>query len=305
MMHHISIDAELISILIVNWNTRDLLRACLLSIREHCSGVPHEVIVVENASHDGSAQMVRNEFPEVLLLANDVNNGFAQGNNQAYARARGAWIWLLNPDTEVCVGAAQQMRDFLAADARRGAVASTLIDAREGRPQRSCRTFPSPSALWSEASGLARFYPRSRKFGSYRMGWWNYRDTRRVEQPQASSFMVRRDAIEQIGGLFDEEFPIFFNDVDLCWRLWQSGWEVWFLHEAKVLHWGGASTGQAKPEMIEESHRSLRRFYQKHYRGRLPFWLYSCTLGLIELSGSWRHRQAQRRARRVECYLPT
>lgn len=290
------LDSDLISILIVNWNTRDLLRACLLSIRENCADVAHQIIVVDNASHDGSAQMVRDEFPKVLCLAISTNLGFAAGNNLAYRHARGGWIWLLNPDTEVLCGAPQLLRDWLEKNPRCGAAASALIDARDGSVQRSCRTFPTPAALWAEASGLARLYARSRRFGFYRMGWWRYHDSRPVEQPQASSLMLRRAAIERSGGLFDEAFPIFFNDVDLCWRLWQNNWEVWFRRDAEVRHWGGAATQQARPEMIEESHRSLRRYYRKWYRAGLSPVVYGATIALIEVSRWWRVRRAQRSA---------
>ena len=286
---------NLISILIVNWNTRDLLRACLFSIQETCAAVEHEIIVVDNASHDGSAQMVRDEFPKVLCIERSTNLGFAAGNNLAYRHARGEWIWLLNPDTEVLCGAPEKLREWLAANPRCGAVASTLIDARDGRPQRSCRTFPTPAALWAEASGLSKFYPRSRRFGGYRMGWWSYHDSRVVEQPQASSLMLRREAIEEAGGLFDEIFPIFFNDVDLCRRLWKNQWVVWFRRDAEVRHWGGAATQQARPEMICESHRALRRYYQKWFRGRLSPILYFATMTLIEVSGWWRVKRARRR----------
>ncbi|MDF2440124.1 MAG: hypothetical protein JWN98_1108, partial [Abditibacteriota bacterium] len=291
-----AIDPDLISILIVNWNTRDLLRACLSSIREACRAVPHEVIVVDNASHDGSAAMVQAEFPEALCIASATNLGFAEGNNLAYRHARGGWIWLLNPDTEILPGAPERLRDWLRKTPRCGAAASTLIDARDGQPQRSCRTFPTPGALWCEASGLASFYGRSRRFGFYRMGWWRYHDSRPVEQPQASSLMLRRKAIEKSGGLFDESFPIFFNDVDLCRRLWQNKWEVWFRRDAEVKHWGGAATQQARPEMIEESHRSLRRYYQKWFRTTHSPVVYWATLALIEVSRWWRVRRAQRHA---------
>lgn len=290
----------MLSILIVNWNTRDYLRACLASLETACAGVPHEIIVVDNASHDGSAQMVSNLFPEVRLFALPENLGFAAGNNFAFERSRGDWVWLLNPDTEVLGDAPQTMMAFLQAHPKVGAVASALIDAQTRQPQRSCRTFPTPAALWAEASGLAKFYPRSRRFGFYRMGWWRYHDARPVEQPMASSFMMRREAIEEIydpgiGGLFDEEFPIFFNDVDLCWRLWRKNWPIWYLPQARVLHAGGASTRQVKPEMIAESHRSLKWFYQKHYRGVLSPWSYRGTQLLMELAGAARLCAARRK----------
>ncbi len=283
---------ELISILIVNWNTRDLLRDCLQSIEQQLHDWPHEAIVVDNASFDNSAAMVRREFPAVILVANDVNVGFARGNNQAYERARGEWIWLLNPDTQVLAGAHHALLSWLQRNPRGGAAASALIDARDGHIQRSCRTFPTPRALWCEALGLASKFPRSRRYGFYRMGWWNYRDTRLVEQPMASSLMLRRAAIQSSGGLFDEQFPIFFNDVDLCWRLWETGWQIWYLSEARVLHHGGAGTSQARPAMIAQSHRSLRRFYEKHYRGQVWSPLLRATMGMMQLAGWWRGKRA-------------
>lgn len=288
--------APALSILIVNWNTRDLLRACLSSVRQNVM-VAHEVIVVDNASHDDSAAMVREEFPEVVLIASDTNSGFAHGNNQAYEKARGEWIWLLNPDTEVLPGAAETLIKFLRADDRHGAVASALIDAKDGSIQRSCRTFPSPAALWAEGSGMAKFYPRSRRYGFYRMGWWNMKTAREVDQPMASSFLLRRAAIESIGTLFDERFPIFFNDVDLCWRLKEAGWQIWYCPQAEVIHHGGAGTRQVRPQMIEESHRCLRLFYEKHYWDKIAPPLFLATMALSSTIGRlrvWRAKVVQK-----------
>lgn len=283
----------MLSILIVNWNTRDYLRACLASLAPVCANIPHEIIVVDNASADGSAKMVSTLFPQVRLIASETNLGYAAGNNLAYEYSSGKWIWLLNPDTEVLGDAPERMIAFLQSTPRCGAVASALIDASTRKPQRSCRTFPTPPALWVEALGLAKRYPRSRRFGFYRMGWWNYDDSRRVAQPMASSLMLRRSATDEIsnpaiGGLFDTAFPIYFNDVDLSWRLGKRGWESWYLHEAEVLHYGGASTGQIKPAMIAESHRSLRRFYDKHYRSLVPPLVYFATIVLIQVGCAMR-----------------
>lgn len=274
----------MLSVLIVNWNTKDYLAACLESLRKTCSALEHEVIVVDNASSDGSADMVRERFSWVQFIASEENLGFAAGNNLAYSHSSGEWVWLLNPDTEVFPGAPERLITFLESDEKRGAVASALIDAVDGKPQRSCRTFPTPAALWVEALGLAARYPRSKRYGFYRMGWWNYGDTRQVEQPMASSFLMRRGAIEASGGLFDEDFPIFFNDVDLCWRLIQNGWKIWYLPDAHVKHYGGASTSQRRPAMIAESHRCLAKFYSKHYRNRVSSLLYGATFVLIKVT---------------------
>ncbi|PQV65409.1 hypothetical protein B1R32_101150 [Abditibacterium utsteinense] len=288
----------MLSILIVNWNTRDYLRACLQSLRTTCRDVEHEIIVVDNDSQDESAQMVTDEFPEVILLAQTYNLGFAAGNNLAFSRARGDFIWLLNPDTEVLGAAPQVLLHFLWNQSQIGGVASALIDARDGTIQRSCRTFPTPRALWAQGLGLAFLFPRSKRFGFYKMGWWNHRDARRVEQPMASSLMLRRAAIEAAGGLFDEDFPIFFNDVDLCLRLETANWPIWYWPEARVKHWGGAATSQIRAAMIRESHRSLRRFYQKHYRATTSSFIFCGTLFMAEIAGRLRGFAVQRREKK-------
>ena len=283
----------MISVLIVNWNTRALLRACLNSLDKIT--IEHEIIVVDCASSDVSAAMVAREFPDVKLLASAENLGFAAGNNRAYEIASGEWIWLLNPDTEIYPNAAETLVEFLETRPQVGAVASALVDARDGHIQRSCRTFPTPAALWAQASGLAALFPRSKRFGFYKMGWWNYRDARPVEQPMASSLMLRRAAIESIGELFDPQFPIFFNDVDLCYRLKQASWQIWFEPRSCVRHWGGASTSQLKPQMIGQSHASLRRFYAKHYRSHVAAPLYFATIWMSDLAGWARILAAKRR----------
>lgn len=308
----------MISILVVNWNTRDLLRACLLSLRENLCEVEHEVIVVDNASHDESAAMVREEFPEVQLIANRHNEGYARANNQAYAAACGEWIWLLNSDTEIFPDAAQQLLQvFEQSDvtsqkalanasetesstrysAKVGAVASALMDARDGTIQRSCRTFPTPRALWIEATGLQKTFRRSRKFGFYRYGDWNMKSRREIEQPMTSSLLVRRAAIESSSGLFDEQFPIFFNDVDLCFRLRQSGWKIMFCPQSRVKHWGGASTKGNKPAMIRESHRAMEAFYRKHWRNEYSIFTWTMTIALIRASGRFRVWRATKKLR--------
>lgn len=283
----------MISILVVNWNTRELLRACLLSLRAYLGELEHEIIVVDNASKDSSAQMVRDEFPEVLLMKNAENAGYARGNNQAFKVCKGDFVWLLNSDVEIFPHALQELLKVFETSSTRpstkiGAVASALIDARDGHIQRSCRTFPTPRALWTEASGLQKFFGRSRYFGFYRYGDWNMKTAREIEQPMTSSLLLSREAIEDIGGLFDEQFPIFFNDVDLCFRLWCNEYSIWFVPLSRVRHWGGASTNQNKPAMIAESHRAMEAFYVKHWKNEYSIFVYRTTIVLIRASGKFR-----------------
>ena len=276
----------LLSICLVNWNTREYLRACLQSIRNTVADLDREVIVVDNASADGSAAMVAEEFPEVALIANEENLKYARGNNQALEAATGRFRLLLNPDVVLLPGAVAELLTALDRHPKAGAVAPKLVHP-DGSPQLSCRTFPNPSAIAYEALGLARLFPRSRRFGAYRMSWWDHDDERRVDQPMASALMLRAAALDE-AGLFDEAFPIFFNDVDLCRRMLDAGWEAWFTPQAEVIHHVGGSTRQVRRAMIAESHRSLLRYYEKHYRGRVSPAAYHGARALIRLGGALR-----------------
>lgn len=256
----------MLSICIVNWNTRDLLRACLRSLHDHAPAEPHEILVADNASRDGSANMVAAEFPAVRLFANDGNLGYAAGNNQLLRAARGRWLLLLNADTAMDPQLDPMPLDSLVAHLRAnpfvGAVAGRLVHP-DGRTQRSCRGFPTAVQLGAEWTGLARLFPR--RLGRYRMRGFDHRTCRPVDQPMASCLLLRRRALQRIG-LIDERFPIFFNDVDLCLRLRRDGWRVDYQPAASIVHHGGASTRQLPLRMLRESRDSLLAFYTKHYR---------------------------------------
>ncbi len=273
--------APTISIIIVSWNTREYLDACLTSIRQAPDEVSREVIVVDNASEDGTVEMLQQDHPGVELIANSENRGYAAANNQGIEAASGENVLLLNPDIVVHEGALEVLGGFLDTHPSAGAVAPRLI-LPDGSVQASCRSFPTPDVVLYEALGLSRLFPRSRRFGKYRMSWWDYDEERRVDQPMASALLIRADALTEVG-LMDEQFPIFFNDVDLCKRMWDAGWEIWFTPNASMDHVGGASTGQVRRRMIVESHRSFRAFYRKHYRGEIPAWAYYGAVGLLQL----------------------
>jgi GT2 family glycosyltransferase len=283
-----------LSVVIVNWNTRDLLRACLHSLRAALVASPlsAEILVVDNASADGSAALVAAEFPEARLFANRENRNYAGGNNQGIAAATGDYLLLLNPDTEVPVGAPDALVALLRENPRVGAVSPALVYP-DGRLQSSVRGFPTPHALLGEVTGLARLLPRT-AWASYRPDDLPLDRPSSVDQPMASAFLVRKAALDPIGA-FDEQFPLFFNDVDLCFRLKQAGWEIWYDPRVRVVHVGGASTRQVRPEAIRRSHEGLRRYYQKHYRGKLPAPVYAAIIALIGLGGSLRIALAQRR----------
>jgi GT2 family glycosyltransferase len=274
-----------LSVLIVNWNTREELRACLAALRSADLAMSHEVIVVDNASADGSVEMVRAEFTEVRLIANDRNVNYAAGSNQGLREASGSLILLLNPDTEVPAGAIDTLVADLEENPEWAAVAPALVHP-DGSIQESVRGFPTPEALTGEITGLARLRPGSKWAGYFTANLPPDRPSL-VDQPMTSALLLRREAFDQIGP-FDEQFPLFFNDVDLCYRLKQAGWQIAYDPRVRVKHEGGASTRQIRAEAIRKSHEGLARFYEKHYRGRINPVLFAFIKAMIAVSGRLR-----------------
>lgn len=274
----------MLSVGIVNWNTWEELRACLRSLQAHPFSGGQEVIVIDNASMDGSAERMRAEFPAVRLIANDTNAGYARGTNQALAAARGDLLLLLNPDVEVLPGALDTLAALLRDRPDAAAAAPKLIHP-DGRVQHSVRGFPEPGPLLWDILGLARVFPNSRVFAAYRMPYFDYDATGPAPQPMASCLLLTRRAYETVGPM-DERFPLFFNDVDWCLRARAAGFVIYYTPQAMVIHRGGASTGKARKASVWESHRALLRFYEKHYRRKIGRPLYA-LIGAIVTLGAW------------------
>jgi hypothetical protein len=253
-----------LSVTIVSWNTKDLLRRCLETLKAEIADIDHEVFVVDNNSGDGSAAMVADEHPWVNLIANDTNRGFAAANNQAFMLTRGRYVLLLNPDTEVLPGSIHTLLNFLDTHPRAGLVAPQLLNS-DGTVQRSCRQFPAFAGMLYELVGLSRMFPNEPRFRQYKMLDWNHDDERQVDQPEGACLLVRGEIMDQVGWL-DEGFFMLFEEVDWCYRIKQAGWEIWFTPTAKIVHHYGQSIKQVKARMILSSHRGLYRFWSKHYR---------------------------------------
>ena len=247
----------MLSVLIVNWNTREPLRACLASLRACPATGAMETIVVDNASTDGSADMVRAEFPEAILIASGVNTGYARGNNLAFAVAKGDRLLTLNPDTEALPGTLDRALDALDRHPRAGAVAVRLVGA-DGETQRSVRGFPTALNVLGDVLRVG---------DAYRLRGFDYEREGPAPQPMGTFLLFRREALAAVGDPlrpFDEAFPIFFNEVDLLKRMADAGWPTLYTPRASVLHHGGESTKQVRKAMVWESHRSLVRYLRKH-----------------------------------------
>jgi GT2 family glycosyltransferase len=212
---------------------------------------------VDNASTDGSARMVRERFPGVRLIENEKNAGFAAANNQALRQAQGRYFVLLNSDAEVRVGALQALWDFLEAHPRAGAAGARLLNP-DGSLQPSCHPMLTPGREFWRLLFLERIWPRA----TYAMHRWAVDVPRRVEVIKGACLVLRREALDQVG-LLDERFYMYTEEVDLCHRLAQSGWDLWWVPKAEVIHHEGQSTHQAAEKMYVQLYRSKVQFYRK------------------------------------------
>lgn len=244
-----------LSILIVNWNGRDLLLDCLRSIYETVRGISYEVLVVDNGSRDGSPAAVRNLYPSVHLIENARNLGFARANNQAIRASRGRYVLLLNSDTVVRPGALGGLVRFTDRHPEVGIAGCRLVNPN-GSLQPSWARFPS---FWSEVLDRNVRHRRSmpREPWAYEVDWVG-----------GACLLARREAIEQVGRL-DEDFFMYSEEADWCYRMVQHGWKVAYLETAEVIHLGGGSSRLRSDAMAVELYRSKLRFFRKHY-GRVP-----------------------------------
>ncbi len=254
-----------LSIIIVTWNSEEFICNCLDSIFLSLVNFTSEVIVVDNNSSDETAKIVEQLYPQVNLIQNKENLGYAKGNNQGIEESRGEYVLLLNPDTQVLEDSLSLMYRFMEENPNAGALGPKLLNP-DKTVQPSCREFPTFSTLIWEFSGLSRLFPRSGVFGRWRMGYFDFDKQREVDQPMASCLMLRRAALEDVG-IFDESLAMFFNDVDLCYRIKKGGWKIYFYPEAKVIHHKGGSTRKAKARMIWLSHWAFYKFFKKHKAG--------------------------------------
>lgn len=261
-----------LSVVVLSWNTREILRACLQSLERDAQCKPREIIVVDNASEDGSADMVASAFPTVRLLRNDANLLYAEGNNQGARLAVGRYLCLLNSDTEVRPGALDRLVGFLEDHPEYGAVAPKLVNL-DGSVQRACSRFPTWIDPLVESTMLGRFPPGSWLSWWNRMGDFDHEHSRDVAQPPGACFMMRREEYLGMGGL-DPTLSLFFNDVDLCRELWARGRRIRYLVEAEVMHHRGASTQSYDRRNRNRIWlRNRTAYYRKNYGRAGELWV--------------------------------
>ena len=261
-----------VSAVIVCWNGRRFLPDLLRTLSADLAGLSHEIILVDNGSHDDSVSFVQESYPEVIIIENGRNLGFAAAANVGLRRAGGDFVFLLNQDLRIRPGCTRALLDRLQRDPRIGLIGPKLVYF-DGRLQRLTRGFPSYRHVWYHFFWLDRLFPRSREFGHWRMTWFDHESEMAVEQPMGAAVMIPRPVLERVG-LFDESFPLLFNDVDLCRRIHDAGYILLYYPGAVVEHYVGASTSRIPYRLIVESHRSMYRYLRKHARPRERLWLW-------------------------------
>jgi len=254
----------LLSIIIVNWNTRDLLRRCLRSVFEQTKNIDFEVFVVDNASSDQSADMVRREFPRVLLIVSDINLGFGKGNNLALKYAKGEFILFLNPDTKVLDHALEKTISFTCSDKQIGIVGCKIVNT-DLSLQPSCRKFPTLMSQVLILLKLHNFFPQCKPLREYHMLDFDYAQIREVDQVMGAFLMTTKTILNKVGA-FDERYWILFEEVDLCKKIKLAGYKIIFYPDAQISHEKGASFKQQQALRKQLNfNSSLLKYFKKNH----------------------------------------
>ncbi len=255
-----------LSIVIVSFQVRELLDRCLNSLSALETTLVLEVFVVDNASPDGTAAVIRNRYPRVILIANSQNVGFSAANNQALRQATGRYLMLLNPDTVVPSrqpNALEVMVSFMDAHPRAGACGPELRYA-DGLFQHSAFRFPSLAQIYFDLFPVNRRLLESRLNGRYPRKLYEAGQPFRIDHPLGAAFLFRREVLEKVG-LLDEEFFIYAEEIDYARRIQKAGWEIWCVPRAEIVHYEAQSTRQFRDRMFVELWRARFRLFQKHY----------------------------------------
>ena len=265
-----------LSIIIVSWNTRDILAQCLSSIYLYPPEGTFEIWVIDNASDDSSIEMLKSDFPDVRLIENTRNVGFAHANNQALQICSGENVMLLNPDTEVFSGTFKLLADFLQTHSNVGVVGPKTLNPDQSL-QTSCYPFPT---LLREFWRLLHF-DKLKAYGTYSMQAWDTINVREVDVLLGACLLIPKAVLDETG-FFDENYFMYTEEVDLCYRIQKSGKHNYWLPQASIIHYGGQSTKQAATAMFLQLYKSKLQFFRKHY-GRIVGFLYKLILFLTAL----------------------
>lgn len=252
------------SIVIVNYNTKDLLLKCLHSVFTMKTAYDYEVIVVDNASDDDSVNSVKIYYPQAIILPQNKNLGYSKSNNKGIDISRGRYILLLNPDTIVEPETISEMIRLMDENSHVG-IAGCKIILPDGSLDKACkRTFPTPLNSFYHFSGLAKMFPNSKRFGAYNLTFLNENQISEVDSVVGAFMLVRKEVVEQIG-MLDEDYFMYAEDVDWCLRAKNNGWTVLYYPKVNIIHYKRASSSKRRIRSLYHFYSSMLIFYRKHY----------------------------------------
>lgn len=257
-----------LSIIIVNYNTRDLTTQTIESVINTLkSNVDYEIILVDNNSTDGSIEFLESNFSQIKIIKNTCNLGFSKANNTAIKQSKGNYVLLLNSDTIVLENCLEECVTYMEKNKDIGVLGCKLL-LENGELDHACkRGFPKPEASLFYLLKLNRIFPENKKFGQYTMGYLNEDEVNEVDSLTGAFMMLRREIISEVG-LLDEDFFMYGEDLDWCFRIKEAGWKVVYYPKAKIIHYKGGSSKKKGFKTIYEFHRAMLLFYNKHYISR-------------------------------------
>ena len=253
-----------LSIIIVNYNVKEFLQNLLNSIEKASLNISHEIIIVDNASDDGSVELIRDKFPSVKLIANTENLGFGKANNQALEIAKGKYLLLINPDTIVSEDTFDRMIRFFEDNPEAGLAGCKILNP-DGTLQLACRrSFPGPWTSFCKVTALSNLFPKSKLFARYNLTYLDEDQTYEVDAISGSFMMMKKETNDKVGG-FDEEFFMYGEDLDLCYRIQQAGFKVFYVHTTKIIHYKGESTKRSRLDETKMFYDAMHLFVKKHF----------------------------------------
>jgi GT2 family glycosyltransferase len=257
-----------LSIIIVNYNVKLLLEQCLHSVSKAIAGIDNEVLIVDNASTDGSIEYLQLIFPSFRFIRNEVNAGFSKANNQALEISSGKFILFLNPDTIVPPDCFTKCIEFMDAHSSAGALGIKMVNGSGKFLKESKRGFPAPSVSFWKLTGVTRMFPHSRIFARYYLGHLDENSNHEVEVLSGAFMLVKKEVLDKTGG-FDERFFMYAEDIDLSYRIIKEGYKNYYFAESTIIHYKGSSTTKDF-KYIKLFYKAMSQFVKKHY-GRGPF----------------------------------
>lgn len=265
-----------LSIIVLNYKTRELTLACLQSVFSSATSYIYEVILIDNASNDGIIPTVNEQYPQVVCIANTDNVGFSKANNQGIRIAQGRYVLLLNSDTIVLPDTLDIMLRFMDENHNVGASGCKIV-LPDGSLDKACkRGFPTPSASFYYAFGFSKLFPNKPRFNQYQLGYLSPDEAYPIDSLVGAFMLIRREAIEQVG-MLDEEFFMYGEDIDWCYRIKEAGWVNYYYPRTHIVHHKGASSRRKPFKIIYEFHRAMILFHNKHYRKKYS-WLTNTTV---------------------------